>query len=275
MVLQAPHGKDSEKRSDWSRGETESGRLRQREECRRRIPGCWGAGTSWEAPDLAVRCSRGQESALAAGRLGSWKQKWAKSDSNIFSEPVKNITKMEKLISWLKVLIDYLKCQPSQLMPTWHHIWVRWQNKCSKTLFSYHAGRIARVPCKIRRHPDLFRHCSVGAELIPACFLAHATVLVVLRPKGWARNPVPAPGNCTSHLRGLWPCRSVPTRHLHWLWVPGPGPSANPKSPASTHCVFRVGDLQCSAALLHGLSPVCIMATSGGMSLGSGNSTDY
>lgn len=51
------------------------------------------------APDLAVRSSGGQESVLASGRLGSWKQKWGKSDSNIFSEPVKNITKMEKIIS--------------------------------------------------------------------------------------------------------------------------------------------------------------------------------
>lgn len=46
-----------------------------------------------KAPDLAVRCSGGQGSAPASGHLWSWKQQWGKSDSNLFSEPVKNIAK--------------------------------------------------------------------------------------------------------------------------------------------------------------------------------------
>ena len=49
------------------------------------------------APDLAVRCSRGLAWVLASGHLWSWKQKWGKSDSSFFSEPVKNMAKMEKL----------------------------------------------------------------------------------------------------------------------------------------------------------------------------------
>lgn len=65
-------------------------------------PQAWGGGSkrgglTTKAPDLAVPCSRGWGSALASGHLCSWKWKWGMSDSNIFSEPVKNITKMEKL----------------------------------------------------------------------------------------------------------------------------------------------------------------------------------
>lgn len=48
-----------------------------------------------KAPDLAVRCPGAQESVLASGRRGSWKQKWGKSDLDISSEPVRNITKMK------------------------------------------------------------------------------------------------------------------------------------------------------------------------------------
>lgn len=46
-----------------------------------------------KAPDLAVRCSGGQGSVLASGHLWSWKRIWGKSDSNLFSEPAKNIAK--------------------------------------------------------------------------------------------------------------------------------------------------------------------------------------
>lgn len=89
------HGKDTQKRNDESRGEIESERLHA--EWRMWEELLWVSGKTgpdWgelgtKAPDLAVRCSRGQESVLASGHLWSWKRKWGKSDSNFFSEPVK------------------------------------------------------------------------------------------------------------------------------------------------------------------------------------------
>lgn len=75
----------------------------------------------------------------------------------------KNITNMEKLISWLKGLTDYLKHQLSLLMPTWHRLQVTLQNK-TKVLkhFPITSGELQGVPFKICRHAELFRHHSVG-----------------------------------------------------------------------------------------------------------------
>lgn len=45
--------------------------------------------------DFSLPTRTGDRSAFASGHLRSWKQKRGKSESNFFSEPVKNITKME------------------------------------------------------------------------------------------------------------------------------------------------------------------------------------
>lgn len=57
------------------------------------------------APDLAVLCSRGLGWALVSGHLQSWKQKWGKSDSNFFFEPVKKHCQDGKINIMIKALI--------------------------------------------------------------------------------------------------------------------------------------------------------------------------
>lgn len=116
-----------------------------------------GPGRAGGAPDLAVRCSRGQGSALAVGRLESWKQKWAKSDSNIFSEPVKKYYRDGKINIMTKSFNRLLKMptHPINAYLTSPSGWMTRQNKCFKTLFSCHVGRPARVTCETRRHTGL------------------------------------------------------------------------------------------------------------------------
>lgn len=74
----------------------------QNKGCEKSVPGCGEDRDKlrrayYKGPDLAVRCSRGQESVLASGHLWSWKQKQGKSDSNIFSEPVEKYYKDGKI----------------------------------------------------------------------------------------------------------------------------------------------------------------------------------
>lgn len=160
-------GKDSEKRNGESRGETESERLHAEWGMWEQCPWVLGGQghpeeSSLNAPDLAVRCSRGQESVLVSGHPGSWKRKWGKSDSNFFSEPVEKDDKDGKINFRTKnALVDYLKCQPSPLMPTQHHLQVRLQKFSNMILLSHRQGCKA-YPWKSGQAHCILRHRSAG-----------------------------------------------------------------------------------------------------------------